>query len=177
MQHHRGQHPWQGDVDGEPGLAEDLPRSIDPEPALAPDQLVPARILRLHVVRDRQLRGADGEVAEPRPLPAAVTAPCPSRISTSSAGTPHACGRGRHQPRPRLGSGQPVAGPETLGRGRRAGQLDEPAPCRSPVHISPGPAPFAALTTRTEAKSASSSSATIVASPVCAPCPISIWFE
>ena len=40
-----------------------------------------------------------------------------------------------------------------------------------------GPPPFAALTTRTESKSASSSSATIVASPVWIPWPISIWLE
>ena len=60
MQHHRGQHPGQGDVDGEPRRAEDLPRRVDPEPALSPDQLVLARILRLHAVRDRQLRGPDG---------------------------------------------------------------------------------------------------------------------
>ena len=37
-----------------------FPGRVDPEPALAPDQLVLARILRLHAVRDRQLRGPDG---------------------------------------------------------------------------------------------------------------------
>ena len=36
-------------------------------------------------------------------------------------------GRGRGQPRPRLGGGQPVARPEPLVRVGRAGQLDEPA--------------------------------------------------
>ena len=40
VQHHRGQHPGQGDVDGEPGLAEDLPGRVDPERALAADELV-----------------------------------------------------------------------------------------------------------------------------------------
>ncbi len=52
-----------------------------------------------------------------------------------------------------------------------------PPPAGVPYTSPWGPAPFAALTTRTEAKSASSSSATIIASVVWAPCPISTWFE
>ncbi len=108
--------------------------------ALGPDELVPARILGTDVVRDRQSRGARGEFAEARPLPARV-AHC-ARLELDFAGR-HAPGLGRRrgQPRPRLGSGQAVTVPETLGPGRRAGQLDEPAPRRSPVYISVGADP------------------------------------
>ena len=140
VQHHRGQHPGQGDVDGEPGVPEDLPRGVDPEPALGPDELVPARVLGTDVVRDWQLRGARGEVAEARPLPARVAHRARLELDFLGGHAP-GLGRGRGQPRPRLGGNQAVTVPEPLGPGGRAGQLDEPAPRRGPVHIPLGTDP------------------------------------
>ena len=111
VQHHRGQHPGQGDVDGEPGLPEDLPRGVDPEPALGPDELVPARVLGTDVVRDRQLRGARGEVAEARPLPARVAHRARLELHFVRPARP------RPQPRPRPAA--PAPGRQPGGNGPR----------------------------------------------------------
>jgi hypothetical protein len=89
MEHYRGQHVGQSDVDREPGSAEDLARGVDAEPSVVPDELVGTGIFRLDTVGKVVAcpKSRTWNVpAQPRPpqRPAAtVDSPSPARRSSS----------------------------------------------------------------------------------------------
>ena len=84
--------------------------------------------------------GAGGEIPEAGASPAGVAQDARLDRDLSRGHAPGVRGGGR-EPRPGLGGGQPVTGPEAHGPGGRAGELDEPAARGGPVYVSLGADP------------------------------------
>ena len=122
MQHDRGQHPREADVDREMSGTENLRHGIDPQPPFAPDQLVVGGILWLDAIRNRKLLGPRRQLSEGGLPAVAITQYAVLDLDLSGRYVP-CLGRRGHESRPRLSRGQPIPHPVPLHRIGRARDL------------------------------------------------------
>src|SRR5207245_8836508 len=111
MEHNRGQHAGQADVDRELRGAKNLAGRVDTEPSLAPKHSVGASVLRLDTIRNRHLFSDVGQLSKIRTLSAGMRHDTRVDFQFRGRDTPRFRG-GTDQPRTRLCRDLASAGPE-----------------------------------------------------------------